>query len=534
MARIIFGILGLLVAATAVIGYCWPPALWGLLLLALLAVLGVHDVLQEKRALWRNYPIVGHLRMILERQRGPIRQYFAESDTDGKPFGREQRSVVYARAKGEMDTLPFGTRHDLYAVGTEWIAHSMAPHEAPEVPPRVRIGGPECAHPYDASFLNMSAMSFGSLSPAAVRALNGGAAIGGFAQNTGEGGISPHHLELGGDLIWQIGTGYFGCRTLDGAFDAEQFAARASLPQVKAIEVKISQGAKPSHGGILPAVKVNEEIGRIRGVRPGVDCISPAWHSAFDSPRTMLLFLQQLRRCSGKPVGIKLCIGDWTDFFGIGKAMHETGLPIDFITVDGAEGGTGAAPLELTNSVGAPLTDGLLLVHDVLTGFNLRAKTRIIASGRIITGFDMVQRIAIGADLCNAARGFLFSIGCIQALACNRNTCPTGVATQNPHLVRGLVVADKQVRAANYHRATVHSLLEIVGVAGLEHPRDLRPWHIQRRVSPAEVQSYARLHAYVEPGDFLQEKIPRAYEWPMRLSSPDAFGPKRRQLVVVE
>ena len=498
----------LVLLAIAGIAIVWPPVLFGLILVLPLYALGVWDTLQRRHAVLRNFPLIGHFRYLLELIRPEIQQYFIESETDGRPFPREIRALVYQRAKDVRDTVPFGTKHDLDTVGAEIIAHSIRAKSPPPEAPRITIGAQRCRRPYAASLLNVSAMSFGSLSSNAVLALNGGAKLGGFYHNTGEGGLSPYHLEPGGDVCWQVGTGYFGCRTPDGGFDPEKFAANAAHPQVKMIELKLSQGAKPGHGGILPGAKVTPEIAAIRGVRVGETVYSPPAHTAFETPLELLRFVAHLRELSGgKPVGIKLCVGRVSEFMAICKAMLESGEAVDFVSVDGAEGGTGAAPLEFTNSIGVSLTEGLLLVHNVLVGTGLRDSIRVIASGRIATGFHLVQRLAIGADLCAAARTMMFALGCIQALRCNTNMCPVGVATQEPDLVRGLDVADKRVRVANFHRNTVHAALEILGAAGLEHPSQLGPQHIYRRMSPSRIATYAEVYDYLEPNDLLRGKL---------------------------
>lgn len=504
----------------------WRGALWLFVAVGPLIALGIRDILQRRHAIRRNFPVIGHGRYLLEKIRPEINQYFVESNTDGKPFSREDRSVVYQRAKRELDTLPFGTQRDVYATGYEWINHSLAPVKADPAQARIQVGGPECGKPYLASIFNVSAMSFGALSRNAVLALNRGARIGGFAHNTGEGGLTPYHLEPGGDIIWQLGTGYFGCRDRSGAFDPAAFRERACLPSVRMIEVKLSQGAKPGHGGILPAAKLTPEIAAIRGVPLGEDVISPPAHTAFSTPTGLLEFLARLREASGgKPAGFKLCIGNRHEFLAIVKAMLETGILPDFITVDGAEGGTGAAPLEFVDSVGTPLCDGLSFVHNALVGAGVRERIRIIAAGKITTGFHMAAKMALGADMCNAARAMMFALGCIQALRCNSNTCPTGVATQDPALVRGLDVGDKARRVANFHEETVRSLFEVLGAAGLSGPRELRPWHILRRVSPNEVRSYAEIYPRIEPGALLRgEGIPAmmAREWSQ--ASPSGFS----------
>ncbi len=517
MVRTLFLVLApLVVVLTGVAAWLWPPTLIVFVGVLLLTILGYMDVVQREHTIRRNYPVVGRLRYALESIRPEIQQYFIESDTNGQPFSREQRSIIYQRAKSVRDTVPFGTKHDVYASGYEWIGHSLAPLHAPEQPPRVRIGGPDCHHPYEASLLNVSAMSYGSLSKAAILALNGGAKDGGFAHNTGEGGVSPYHKKPGGDLIWQIGTGYFGCRTPEGHFDPEMFRETARLDAVKMIEIKLSQGAKPGHGGILPASKLTREIARIRGVKRGKDVLSPPGHAAFDSPVGLLRFVARLRELSGgKPVGFKLCVGRPVDVMALCKAMLETGVTPDFITVDGAEGGTGAAPLEFTNAVGYPLFDGLTLVHNLLVGTGLRERIKIIASGRVIDGFDMAVRVALGADLCSSARGMMFALGCIQALRCNSNDCPTGVATQDPRLVRGLVVADKRERVANYHRNTVRHFLELIAAAGCHDPRDLCSEMIHRRFDDATIHTYADLYPRIAAGSLLADEPPAIYakEW---------------------
>ena len=501
-------IAGAVVATVLAVGYFWPPILWSLVVVIPLIARGVADMMQTKQAIRRNFPVIGHLRYLLEMIRPEINQYFIESNSDGKPFSRNDRSVIYQRAKGDVDTLPFGTQRDVYAPGYEWINHSLAPAHVDDARSRILVGGPDCRQPYSASVFNVSGMSYGSLSKNAVLALNAGAKIGGFAHNTGEGGLSPYHLEPGGDLIWQIGTGYFSCRDRTGGFSMEEFAKRAALPNVKMIEIKLSQGAKPGHGGILPAEKLTPEIVEIRGVVPGKDVISPPAHSAFSTPTGLLQFVQQLRDASGgKPVGFKLCVGKRHEFLGIVKAMLATGITPDFITVDGAEGGTGAAPMEFSDSVGTPLNEGLSFVHNALIGANVRDRIRIIASGKINTGFQIATKVALGADMCSAARAMMFAIGCVQALRCNTNQCPTGVATQNPDLVKGLHVGDKSVRVARYHKETVKSFFEVLGAAGLTSPTELKPWFIMRRVNSMEIRSYHELYPPTEAGALLAHAV---------------------------
>ena len=494
----------LLLLSVAGISLVWPPVWWSLFVILPLIGRGVADMLQTKQAIKRNFPLIGHARYLLEKVRPEVNQYFIESNNDGKPFSRNDRSVVYQRAKGELDTLPFGTQRDVYATGYEWINHSLAPVHADAQFARVTVGGPDCTQPYSASLFNVSGMSYGSLSKNAVLALNTGAKMGGFAHNTGEGGLSPYHLEPGGDVFWQIGTGYFSCRDKQGRFSETEFEKRATLPNVKMIEIKLSQGAKPGHGGILPASKLTQEIVDIRGVEFGHDVVSPPAHTAFTNPTELVQFIKTLRQVSGgKPVGFKLCVGKRHEFLGIVKAMMATGITPDFITVDGGEGGTGAAPLEFSDSVGTPLNEGLSFVHNALVGAELRDRIRVIASGKINTGFAMATKVALGADMCNAARAMMFAIGCIQALRCNSNQCPTGVATQDPTLVHGLHVGDKSERVARYHRETVKSFFEVLGAAGLQQPKDLKPWFIMKRVSAMEIRSYADIYPQLTYGQLL-------------------------------
>jgi glutamate synthase domain-containing protein 2 len=486
--------------------------------------LGLYDILQRRHTILRNFPVLGHFRFLLELIRPEIQQYFIEGYADGKPFSREQRAVVYQRSKLSVDTVAFGTQLDVYKVGSEWIDHSLQPAAKMTHEPRVVIGNEQCSKPYSASLFNISAMSFGSLSKNAILALNKGAQLGGFIQDTGEGGLTEYHLRNGGDITWEIGSGYFGCRTLDGKFSEEKFTEKAVLPNVKMIEVKLSQGAKPGHGGILPAAKVSQEIANIRGVKMGEDCVSPAMHTAFDSPLSLMQFIATLRRLSGgKPVGFKLCVGKKREFFAICKAMLQTGITPDFITVDGSEGGTGAAPLEFANWVGTPLNEGLTFVHNTLVGIGLRDKVRIIASGKVITGFDIAAKIALGADLCNTGRGMMFAVGCIQALRCNTNRCPTGVATQDLSLMKGLDVQDKSTRVFNYHRLTIDSFLEVLAAVGLTSPQELRPWHILRRINDTQIRHYNEIYEYIEPGALLRPDPPAWYHQHWLSASPESF-----------
>lgn len=471
---------------------------------------GCYNLFQQRHSILRNYPLIGHFRYAFEKIRPEIRQYFLESDTDEHPFSRAQRSVVYQRAKNVPDGQAFGTKEDVRAPGYEWVTHSMIPTKIDGQDFRVIIGEGR-QRPYSISIFNISAMSFGALSANAIRALNFGAKMGNFAHDTGEGSVSKYHRQHGGDLIWEIGSGYFGCRNADGSFSSAAYARTAVEPQIKMIEIKLSQGAKPGHGGILPAAKVTPEIAETRGVPLGRDCISPASHSAFSTPLELLYFIEHLRTLSGgKPTGLKLCIGHPWEFMSIAKAMLETGIVPDFIVVDGAEGGTGAAPVEFTDHVGAPLQEGLLLVHNTLVGVGLRDRIKIGASGKIITAFDIAKTLAIGADFCNSARGFMFSIGCVQAATCGNGQCPSGVATQDPLRQRAIVVPDKGVRVANFHRNTMHALKELVQAAGLHHPGDFKTHHIVRRISKNEVHLLSNILNHLKPDDLLNGHLKHA------------------------
>ena len=510
------------------------------LLCLFLVGLGWRDTRQRRHSVLRNYPVIGHLRFLLEFVRLEVRQYFIEGDNEATPFSRTQRSLVYQRAKGEADKRPFGTQLDVHASGYEWINHSMCPTVLATHDFRVSIGansgkgGSRCTQPYDASIFNISAMSFGALSANAILALNGGAKKGRFAHDTGEGSISQHHRVHGGDLIWEIGSGYFGCRNDDGSFNEEKFVANATDTQVKMIELKLSQGAKPGHGGVLPGPKVTAEIAAARGVPVGTDCISPASHSAFSTPVEMLRFIEKLRVLSGgKPTGFKFCIGHPWEWFAICKAMLETDITPDFIVVDGAEGGTGAAPLEFTDHVGAPLQEGLLLVHNTLVGLNLRERVKIGCAGKVIGAFDIARAMALGADWCNAARGFMFALGCIQAQTCHTGACPTGVTTQDPQRQKALVVPDKAERVYRFHHNTLDALKELVQAAGLQHPREISASHIVRRRADHTVRLLANELAFVKPGALVSAMAGQApwphkvYElyWPV--SRSDSFAPSR-------
>ena len=493
-------VLGLLLSLFALIGL--GAGGWAVLLFAGLVAIGVYDVRQSKRSILRNYPIIGHLRFMLEFIRPEIRQYFIESDAEATPFSRSQRSLVYQRAKGDSDKRPFGTQLDVHAEGYEWMNHSVAPSKVDSHDFRVWIGGEPgtalagvsgCTQPYHCSVFNISAMSFGALSANAILALNAGAKRGGFAHDTGEGSISAHHRVHGGDLIWEVASGYFGCRNDDGTFNADKFAQNACDPQVKMIELKLSQGAKPGHGGMLPGSKVTPEIAAARGIPVGVDCISPASHSAFSTPIEMMHFIAKLRTLSGgKPTGFKLCIGHPWEWFAMVKAMLSTGITPDFIVVDGAEGGTGAAPLEFTDHVGSPVQEGLLLVHNTLRGVGLRDRIKIGCAGKVVSAFDITRMMALGADYCNSARGFMFSLGCLQAQTCHTGHCPTGVATQDPIRQKALVVPDKADRVYSFHKLTLHALQELVQAAGVAHPNEITAHHIVRRGTDQKVKSLAQ------------------------------------------
>ena len=524
-----FGLLVLITLATlpllGQVHWLWPVTA----VAGLLSLLGVWDLVQAPHAVRRNYPVIGHIRYLVEGIRPEIRQYLLESDNEMLPFSRAQRSLVYARAKNEGGEKPFGTLLDVYQPGYEFIGHSTRP--VPVADPatfRITVGGPQCTKPYSHSVFNISAISFGALSANAIRALNRGARLGGFAHDTGEGSISPYHRENQGDLVWELGSGYFGCRTADGHFDPERFAEQAQSDQVKMIEIKLSQGAKPGHGGILPARKVTPEIAATRGVPVGQDCISPSSHSAFSTPVEMMGFIARLRELSGgKPVGFKFCLGHPWEFMGIVKAMLETGILPDFIVVDGAEGGTGAAPVEFTDHIGVPMREGLLFVHNALVGANLRSKIRIGAAGKVVSAFDIASLLAIGADWANAARGFMFAIGCIQSQSCHTNRCPTGVATQDPLRQRALVVPDKAERVRSFHRNTLKALAEMLAAAGLEHPSQLGPHHLVRRTGTAEVRLFSQLHYFAKPGELVDgESKSTLYADSWHLARSDSFDPK--------
>jgi len=478
--------------------------LWPLVILGPLTVVGCWDLVQTRHSLCRNYPLLAHLRFVQESIRPEIHQYYVESDIDGRPFSRDQRTLIYKRSKNLAGLMPFGTELDVYDGEHEWLNHSMVPRPKSEQLFRTTVGGPDCKHPYSCSIFNVSAMSFGAISPNAIMALNKGARQGGFYHCTGEGGVSRYHLEFGGDLVWQIGTGYFGCRSETSTFDPDLFREQAVLDQVKMIEVKLSQGAKPGHGGVLPAAKITPEIAATRTIPMGRDCVSPSGHSVFDSPRGLCQFIARLRElCDGKPVGFKLCVGHRHEFLAVCKAMLDTGILPDFITVDGAEGGTGAAPMEFSDSLGSPLKGGLMFVNNALIGCGLRDNIKLAASGKVASAFAIARNLAIGADWCNAARGFMMAVGCIQAQSCHTNRCPVGVATQDPIRQRALHVDDKSARVYNFHRNTMQTLTEIVAAAGLDHATELEPWHVMKHTGPNQIATYRKAYQHLQPGELL-------------------------------
>lgn len=486
------------------IGWFWPPFLWLFVLVGPVVLIGVIDLAFSKNTIIRNFPFLGHFRYILLNISPEIRQYFVESNTDGKPFSKNQRYFVNKRSEKEFETHPFGTELDVYEEQYEWAPHSIYPKKIPEEQPRISIGGADCSQPYRASLFNISAMSYGSLSKPAIRALNKGASMGGFYHNTGEGGLAPYHLEFGADVVWEIGSAYFGCRTDDGDFDPHEFEQKATDERIKMIEIKLSQGAKPGHGGVLPAIKNTKEIAEIRGVEPQIKVVSPAFHTAFSDAEGLLNFVQQLRELSGgKPCGFKLCIGRKEEFVEICKAIIETSIKPDFITIDGSEGGTGAAPIEFSDSIGMPLEEAMVFVTDTLNGFDLKKDIRIIAAGKVITAFDVIRVIALGTDICNSARGMMFALGCIQALKCDTNNCPTGITTHDPNLTRGLVVDDKAQRVANFQSETIDAAMELLAGMGLSHFTELKRAHINKRVEAETIRTFEDIYPSVEPGTYL-------------------------------
>ena len=528
MRRMILATSSMVVVINVAIGFILPWVWWGLVLTCLLLLVALYDANQAKHAILRNFPLIGRVRWGVEGLRPYIQQYIIETDTGGSPISRMFRNIVYQRAKDSRETVPFGTQLDTYENGYEWMGHSLAAREVDDVEqnPRILVGGPHCKKPYNASVLNISAMSFGSLSKNAILALNKGAAKGGFYHNTGEGGLTPYHLENNGDVVWQIGTGYFGCRTEEGGFDAALFEEKAKLDSVKMIEIKLSQGAKPGHGGILPAYKNTPEIAEIRGVKAGTQVDSPPRHKAFSTPLEMIDFIEKLRELSGgKPIGIKLALGRKSEFIAMCKAMVEKKIAPDFITVDGGEGGTGAAPLEYTNSIGFPLRDALAFVDDCLNGFGLRQDIKIIASGKIITAFQLAKNLSLGADLVNSARGMMLALGCVQSLSCNTNKCPTGVATQDPKLARGLDVEDKYQRVFRFHQKTVHALIDLLSSTGHVNTNELNRTHIFKRIDQCNIARYDEMFPLVKKGCFLNDDIPERFKLHFEEANADSFMP---------
>lgn len=516
-----------LAAGVAAVFAAWP---WWFLAApaAVLFAVGVYDLIQRRHSVLRNYPVLGHMRFLMEALRPELQQYFIERDYDGRPFDRERRTIIYERAKGIHAEQAFGTERDIDGLGYEHLAHTVAPVPIPAEPPRVIVGGPDCRQPYSMALLNVSAMSFGALSANAIRALNKGAALGGFAHDTGEGGLTPYHLEHGGDLVWEIGSGYFGARTPDGRFDPQQFADKSAHPNVKCVSLKLSQGAKPGLGGVLPAAKVSAEIARYRGVPVGEKCVSPPYHSVFSTPRELIRFIARMRELAdGKPTGFKLCVGTRLDVLAICKAILAEGAAPDFIIVDGAEGGTAAAPLEYEDHVGMPLTDGLMTVHNALVGTGLRDRIKLGASGKVAGATDIVKRLIQGADYTNAARAMMMAVGCIQAQRCHTNTCPVGVATQDPKRSRALDVGDKSVRVQRYQEATVHHAMQMMGSLGVYRPEELSPHMLRKRIAPTIVRSYAELYEWLEPGVLLAEP-PESWARVWAAANPDSFGLPRR------
>ncbi|WP_340318144.1 FMN-binding glutamate synthase family protein [Rhizorhabdus argentea] len=522
-AGLFIGLAGTIAAVVA--GVRSRDLLWLLVIFAPLLFLGLVDLLQSRHSLRRNYPVSARLRWLFEWMRPFLRSYIVESDLDGRPFSHDERALVYARAKGDVSTHPFGTELDVYSDEYEWLAHSIVPTEPAEKYTRVAVGTEQCSRPYKAARLNISAMSFGALGANAIEALNLGAKIGGFYHDTGEGGLSPYHLKHGGDVVWEVGSGYFGCRDKTGHFDPAHFRERAANEAVVMTEIKLSQGAKPGHGGLLPGPKVTAEIAQTRDVPVGQDCLSPAGHSAFSTPIGLLEFAAKMRDLSGgKPVGIKLCVGYPHELFAVVKAMRETGILLDFIVIDGAEGGTGAAPTELSDRVGMPLREGLILARNALVGANLKGKIKLAASGKVNSGASIAMNAALGADWCNAARSFMFSLGCVQSMRCHTDTCPTGVATQSPARQRGLVVPEKAQRVARFQRATLDALHDIVVAAGLHSPDEFTPDGLRLRLNAAEMRSVDEIYPFVGPGELIEgARDPRLAAW-WQAADPYSFG----------
>nr|WP_323799820.1 FMN-binding glutamate synthase family protein [Parasphingorhabdus sp.] len=513
-------------------GIRFTNALWGLAITIPLLATALLDFVQTRHSLRRNYPLIARFRWLFEDLRPYLRSYIVESDLDGRPFNKDERALVYARSKNEISTHPFGTELDVYSDEYEWLSHSIVPNDAVPEELRIMIGGPQCTKPYSAAILNISAMSFGSVGGHAIEALNMGAKKGGFYHDTGEGSYSKYHAKHGGDIVWELGSGYFGCRDADGHFDDEKFRATATLDQIKMIEIKLSQGAKPGHGGVLPGTKVTKEIAETRGVPAGENCISPVAHSAFSTPLEMLAWAARLREMSGgKPVGIKLCVGQPHEVFAIIKAMLESNILLDFIVVDGAEGGTGAAPVELSNRVGMPLREGLILVRNALVGAGLKDRIRLGAAGKVVSGAGLAINMAVGADWCNAARAFMFSLGCVQSMKCHTGDCPTGVATQDPFRQRGLVIGDKAERVYQFQKQTVSALRDIVVAMGLENPWQIRPHHLHERLNSAKSSSIDYIYPFLENRVLIEapDDTPYAQYWAAAQTSSFRARPSVKQ-----
>ncbi|WP_230292290.1 FMN-binding glutamate synthase family protein [Croceicoccus sp. Ery5] len=502
----------------------WAPMRWLAWVTLPLLALALWDFFQKKHTLRRNYPLVARFRWLMEDFRPYFRSYLIESNLEGRPFSHDQRRIIYARSKGQLDSHPFGTELDVYSEEYEWLSHSIAPNAAAPEEWRCQVGSDQCSKPYSAALLNISAMSFGSLSANAIMALNKGAAEGGFYHDTGEGGISRYHSAHGGDLVWELGSGYFGCRNKDGSFDPARFADSAQTDAVKMVEVKLSQGAKPGHGGMLPGSKVTGEIAEARGVGVGEDCISPAAHPAFSTPIEMIEWCATLRDLSGgKPVGVKLCVGQPHELMAMAKAMLKTGITLDYIVVDGAEGGTGAAPVELSNRVGMPLREGTIMLRNMLVGTGLKPQVKIAAAGKVHSGAGLAMNFGLGADWCNAARAFMFALGCVQSMKCHTDECPTGVATQDATRQRGLVVDDKAARVARFQRQTLHGLREIVVAMGLDNPWQIQPHHIRERMNPVRSDSMDRFYSFLEPGVLLEDADATPYARHWNAASAETF-----------
>lgn len=543
------------------------------------ASMAVYDgFIQKKHTLRRNFPIFARFRYILEKFRPEIQQYFILKDLDALPFTHEQRVKITQMSKQDAYKQGFGSIHDMSKQGHIIMPHSMYPLNGEKLEePRINLGNSQCKQPYNMSVFNISAMSYGSLSAEAVSAMNRGARLGNFAQNTGEGGISEFHLkpigiendyvneqlgfvkklwhkatkhnpnekvefpnaQIGGDLIWQVGTGYFGARTEDGLLDFDKFEAESKRPNVKAIELKLSQGAKPGLGGILPASKNTELIAKARGIEPGTEVHSPESHGMFDTPKGLLTLLKEMKaRSGGKPVGFKLCVGQRHEFIALCKAMVEIADPIywpDFITVDGGEGGTGAAPIEFSNNVGLPLRDGLLFVNNTLRGFNLKDEIKVIASGKIADGFDIYEKLALGADAVNSARAMMIATGCIMARECHNNTCPTGVATQDPKLRAGLDVDDKAQRVYNYHKTVTHTLKDLLAASGLENTEQITPDMVEYQVVSennliGQSTPLDEAVEFIPVGSLLKEEtVPESFKKAWVKADPESPFPKTAQ-----